>query len=139
MADRFPHPKFQAIVAGVALPGAKLYIYQNGTTTPVASGVALDGRNGSDVSNPLIMDANGEADLWLTPGNTVTLKLDNSDDVQQWSVDGVSANDVAYWTDNGLGIGYSGNVGIGQEADSNTLGMIVTGKHTIYRPLLNVI
>jgi hypothetical protein len=126
MAGRFPHPKFQAIVAGVALPGAKLYIYENGTTTKVGAGVALDARSGSDVDNPLIMDANGEADLWLKPGSQYTLKLDNSSDVQQWSIDGVSANDLETWIASGSDISYqAGNVGIGGDAGTETL--LVTG------------
>jgi len=126
MAGRFPHPKFQATVAGVALPGAKLYIYETGTTTKVGAGVALDSRSGSDVANPLIMDANGEADLWLKPGSQYTLKLDNSADVQQWSVDGVSANDLEAWISSGNDISYqAGNVGIGGDAGTETL--LVTG------------
>lgn len=126
MAGRFPDEVYRAQVGTTVYPGAKLYIYENGTTTKVGVGVALDARNGSDVANPLIMDANGEANLWLKPGAQYTLKLDDADDVQLRSKDGISANDLESWTTSGSDISYSaGNVGIGGAAGSETL--LVTG------------
>lgn len=68
------------------LVGGKLYTYQSGTTTPQATYVAAAGAANA---NPIILDANGECDLWLDPALSYKFVLKNSSDVTQWTVDSV--------------------------------------------------
>lgn len=82
-----PMIKFKATYAnGCPLVGGKVYTYLAGTTTPVASYVSEDGAANT---NPVILNAKGEADVWLDPtiaykievqdseGNVITPPVDN--------------------------------------------------------------
>lgn len=71
---------------GNPLAGGKLYTYAAGTTTPLATytSSAVSTPN----ANPVVLDANGEADVW-TSGASYKLVLKNSLDVTQWTVDNV--------------------------------------------------
>lgn len=80
-----PAPKFRAVGAdGLALVGGKLYSYTAGTSTPKDTYVSIAG---SANTNPVILDARGECDLWLN-GN-YKLTLTDSDDEVIWSVDDI--------------------------------------------------
>jgi len=131
MAGRFSHPKFRSFLAsGAPNNGGKVYIYETGTTTKVGAGSALDARGGSDVANPLILDAAGEGDLWLAAGAQYTIKVDTSADVQLSSTDGISSDDLSTWVNSGSDIYYSaGNVYIGASSGTETLD--VTGTAAI--------
>ena len=89
MANLTPFPKFRAFDGnGFALSGGKLYTYEPGTLTPKASYTTQAG----DVANanPVILDSNGEANVWLTgPYRAI---LHNSSDVLQWDVDNVNVS-----------------------------------------------
>ena len=88
MGQLLSYPKFKAHSAtGVALSGGKLYTYTAGTTTPKAtySDAALTTPN----ANPVVLDTNGEAVVWLDGSYYLVLK--DSDDVEQWTMDDVSA------------------------------------------------
>ena len=91
MADLSPSPKFKAFVTGTSTPlaGGKLYTYLAGTTTPQATAKDLAGTANT---NPVILDANGECDLWLG-GFSFKIILKDSLDVQQWSVDNIRSPD----------------------------------------------
>jgi len=71
---------------GDPLVGGKIYTYAAGTTTPLAT--YTDATGGTPNTNPIILDANGEADIWL---GTASYKfvIKNSSDVTQKTVDGV--------------------------------------------------
>lgn len=69
------------------LSGGKLYSYVAGTTTPLAT-YADEGEESAN-SNPVILDANGEANIWLSTGS-YKFVLTDADDVIQWTVDNVS-------------------------------------------------
>jgi len=122
MAGLFSFPKFRASVltTGAPLAGGKLYVYENGTTTLTNS--YTNRGAGTANANPVILDANGEADVWLPLGALYTLKLVNSADVQQWSKDGISSGDISSWILSGLDVYFSaGKVGIGGVAGSEAL------------------
>lgn len=89
MADLSPSPKFKGFVAGTSTPlaGGKLYTYLAGTTTLQAT--AKD-QAGTANTNPVILDANGECDLWLG-SFSFKLVLKDSLDVTQWTVDNVQS------------------------------------------------
>lgn len=67
MAYLFTAPKFQAFAAtGSPLAGGKVYTYEAGTTTPKATYTTQAGS--VENANPVILDANGCADIWLGDG-----------------------------------------------------------------------
>ncbi len=72
---------------GNPLAGGKLYTYQAGTTTPQAT--YTDSTGGTPSANPIILDANGEAAMWVNPSFSYKFVLKNSSDVTQWTVDNV--------------------------------------------------
>lgn len=72
---------------GNPLAGGKLYTYQSGTTTPQAT--YTDSGGGTPNANPVVLDANGEAAVWVDPELSYKFVLKDSNDVTQWTVDGV--------------------------------------------------
>jgi hypothetical protein len=81
-----PSPKFRAVGAdGLALVGGKLYTYTAGTSTPKES--FTDYGLGTANTNPVILDARGECDLWLS--GSYKLTLTDADDALIWSVDDI--------------------------------------------------
>lgn len=60
-----PYPRFKAWypATGTPLAGGQLYTYQPGTTTAKPSYTSSTG--GTTNPDPVILDANGEADVWL--------------------------------------------------------------------------
>jgi hypothetical protein len=86
----FYTPKFRAFDSnGDPLAGGLLYTYAAGTSTPLATYTTRAG----DVANanPVVLDANGEANVWLTPSTDYKFELRNSASVVQWTVDNVPA------------------------------------------------
>lgn len=72
---------------GAPLAGGKVLTYSAGTTTPLATYTTRAGSVAN--SNPVILDDNGEADIWGTPGLLYKIRLTNSLNVIQWTVDNV--------------------------------------------------
>lgn len=85
-------PKLQFFDAnGNPLAGGKLYSYAAGTTTPLATYTDYGG--GTANSNPVVMDARGEANVWFG-SSMYKLKLTDADDVEVWTVDNLNGPDV---------------------------------------------
>lgn len=83
----FNYPKFKAFTtAGVPLAGGLLYTYEQGTTTPKTtySDSALSVAN----TNPIVLDANGEANVYLSGYYKMVLKT--SAGVTLWTLDNVA-------------------------------------------------
>ena len=76
---------------GVPLASGKLYTYEAGTTTPKAT--FTDSSEAVENANPIILDSDGYADLWLGDG-TYKLVLKDSNDATIKTLDNV-AGDVA--------------------------------------------
>lgn len=72
---------------GLPLAGGQLYSYQAGTTTPQ---VTYSNSTGTTNSNPVVLDANGYADVWLDPTLSYKFILQDSNSTVLWSVDNVS-------------------------------------------------
>lgn len=72
---------------GNPLAGGKVYSYQAGTSTPQAT--YTDSTGTSANTNPVILDASGEADIWLDQELSYKIVLDDANDVQQWETDGI--------------------------------------------------
>lgn len=81
------------------LVGGKLYSYEAGSTTPLATYV--DQAGATPNTNPIILDANGEAVVFITSGVQYKFILTDANDVVIWTQDDVS------------GVGFSGNLGTG--------------------------
>lgn len=84
-----PFPKFLAVdSAGASLPGALIYTYAAGTTTPLAT--YTDSTGTVPNSNPVVCDSAGAANVWLTAGSAYKFVLQNSSGVVQWTVDNIT-------------------------------------------------
>jgi hypothetical protein len=109
MASPLFFPRFRAFTTnGAPLNGGKLYTYIPGTSTPKATytTAALSVAN----ANPVILDANGEANIFTGDGEAYKVVLYDSLDVLQWSIDNVvfgagsgltSDLSAVNWIDNG--------------------------------------
>ena len=87
-----PYPRFRAFYPGTSNPlaGGQLWTLQPGTSgTGFLKATYTDSTGQTANSNPVILDANGEADVWLS-GYT-KLVLQDASGVQVWSVDNVSS------------------------------------------------
>lgn len=62
--------------AGNPLSGGKLYSFQAGTLTPLATYTDRGGGTGN--SNPVILDSAGRADVWLSTNVPYKLRLENA-------------------------------------------------------------
>ena len=84
-----PAPKFQAFDNnGDPLVGGKLYTYASGTSTPLATYTDSGGLTAN--ANPVILDARGEANVWLTIGSAYRMVLkDSTDATTFYTIDGV--------------------------------------------------
>ncbi len=81
-----PGPKFQAFADdGSFLVGGKLSTYAHGTATPLPT--YQDATGGAANTNPTILDARGEANVWFTEGLAYDIVLHDADDVLIWQVD----------------------------------------------------
>jgi len=89
MASLSPTPKLQFFgTDGLPLVGGKLYTYAAGTTTPLATYTDYTGNTQN--TNPVILDSNGEADVWLPNTTNYKYVLKTSTDTLLYTVDYVS-------------------------------------------------
>ena len=83
-----PTPVFKAFDNnGSPLANGLLYSYIAGTTTPQAT--YTDSTGGTPNTNPVVLNARGEANVWLNPTQGYKLVLTDSLGNQVWSVDGI--------------------------------------------------
>ena len=125
MAVITPIPKTQFIGAdGIPLVGGKVYTYQAGTTSPQ---VTYTDSTGSEANtNPIILDSRGEANIWLGEA-TYKFKLTDSNDVEQWTVDYISAPTTA------VSPVLTGNVTISTDSSGPALKVTQTGTGDVMR------
>lgn len=88
MAHLMVSPKRQFFDSnGNPLSGGKVYTYEAGTSTPLAT--YTDKGAGTANSNPIILDSRGEADIWLS-SSAYKISVYDSDDNLIYTVDDVS-------------------------------------------------
>ena len=93
MSFQFTAGRFRAFDNyGNPLVGGKLYSYASGTTT--AKATYTDSTLTTPNTNPILLDARGEADVWLGSG-AYTFTLRGPDDVLIGSEDGIAAPEGA--------------------------------------------
>jgi microcystin-dependent protein len=120
-----PSAKMQFLdITGAPLVGGLLYTYAAGTTTPLAtytdnSGISLN-------PNPVVLNARGEASVWLG-ANTYKFKLADSNNNEIWTVDNISAPTSA------LSPVLSGNVVINTDSSNTALTITQTGTGAVLR------
>jgi hypothetical protein len=91
-----PVPLQQFNQGGVPCAGCKLFTYAAGTTTKLSSYTDSTGVTAN--SNPIILDSNGQAAVWLTAGSAYKLVLSPPTDTDPPT--------SPYWTENDItGIG----------------------------------
>lgn len=104
MAEIYSSPRFsETDDNGRPLAGGRLYTYENGTTTPAptykdAAGTILN-------TNPIILDARGDAVIFLQPGKVYTFVLRNRFNSLIWTQNDIQFSDL---------IGVTGSLTIGQ-------------------------
>lgn len=119
MAVLSPSPKMQFFdINGEPLVGGKVYTYQAGTTTPLAT--YTDNTNASANPNPVILNARGEAAIWIG-GLNYKFKLTDANDVEIWTVDYISG------PISGVSPALSGNVTIDTNSSGPALKITQTG------------
>jgi hypothetical protein len=121
MAVLSPPPKAQFFDAnGEPLVGGKVFTYQAGTTTPLATYTTSGGTTPN--TNPVILDARGEADIWYSPGVSYKVVLKDAADATIWTVDNIAiAGSMAAQNANSVNI-TGGNIGSGVTFNGNTTG-----------------
>ena len=82
----FPYHQFLTD-AGVVAAGYKLYTYESGTTTALAS---YSDSGGTSNANPIVLDSEGRAKIFLS-GNAYKFVLKTAADVTVWTIDDVYA------------------------------------------------
>ncbi len=88
MASLTPTPKQQFFDAnGNPLVLGKVYTYQGGTTTPIATYVDQVGATAN--TNPIILDARGMANIWLQSTVAYKFVVTDSADVLQYTTDNI--------------------------------------------------
>lgn len=73
--------------AGNPLANGKVFTFQAGTSTPLAT--YTDSTGGTPNANPIILDAAGFANIWLTNNIAYKFQVQNSASVTQWTVDNI--------------------------------------------------
>src|SRR2546428_7255108 len=90
-----PVPKHQLLGNnGQTVPGAKIFTYAAGTTNKLAT--FTDSTGAVPNTNPIIADASGRFDCWLTPDTAYKIVFSPSTDSDPpanafWTVDGIVA------------------------------------------------
>lgn len=91
MAELLINPRFREFDSnGDPLSGGKLYSYIAGTVTPLSTFSDHDAVTPN--ANPVVLDANGAANIWISSAYSYKFILTDADDVVQWTVDNVSTS-----------------------------------------------
>lgn len=88
-----PPPVFQWLTANGPLVGGQLYSYAAGTSTPLATYADETGTAANP--NPVILDANGSANVWLGSASYKLVLMDALNNVL-WTVDNINATQTAF-------------------------------------------
>lgn len=89
MAVLAPEPKAQFFYAdGTPLVGGKVYTYAAGTSTPLATFTNANATTPN--TNPVILDARGECNLWFAPATSYKVVLKDADENLIWTVDNIA-------------------------------------------------
>ena len=100
-----PAPKLQFFTAaGAPLSGGRVYTYSAGTSTPYPT--YTDSTGSVANTNPVVLDARGEASIWLEQGKAYKIELRDSANVLIYTQDGLTSQgdlSTLYFTQAGTG------------------------------------
>lgn len=82
------YPKFQSFYNGAPNAGGLVYTYISNTTTPLAT--YTDNTGGTPNANPIVLDSNGEANIWLTQTSTYTFQINTASNTVIDTVNGIT-------------------------------------------------
>lgn len=101
---------------GDPLESGKVYSYETGTTTPIDTYTTIAG----DVANtnPVILNARGQADIYLGAGKAYRIVVTDENDVVQMTIDPVFGEGFAGFGDQWLNVKNYGAVGDGVTDDT---------------------
>lgn len=93
----FNYPKFKYTIASTGQPGAgyKLFTYEEGTSTKKTTWTSL--AKTAENTNPIILDANGEWDVWIDGNYKFVLAPPTDTDPPTspiWTVDAIRSSDT---------------------------------------------
>lgn len=108
---------------GDPLASGKLYTYEAGTTTPLATYTNSTGVTAN--ANPIILDARGECSVWIDSSAAYKFVLKDSSDVTIWTIDQISADAGA-----STARGYSNYAALRAVEGSGDLVALVAGRST---------
>lgn len=129
-----PPAKFSSeLVTGLPLAGGKLYTYEAGTSTLYDT--YTDSTGATANTNPVILDARGEANVWLEQGVAYKYVLKDSLDVLIWTVDQINSAPAGGFTQlfgNGTvsapSISFLNSTGMGfYRISNNVMGLATAG------------
>jgi hypothetical protein len=121
---------------GDPLAAGKVYTYYAGTLNPV---VTYSNKDGTENTNPIVLDAAGKADIWLADNGNYKFVIKDADDVDVETID-----DITYPTTGGGGGGggealRAGTSNISDAASSLTVAFSTAVADTAYRVAANFI
>jgi len=121
MAVLSPPPKAQFFDAnGDPLVNGKVYTYAAGSTTPQATFTTAAA--GTANTNPVDLNARGEADIWYSPGVSYKVVLKDAADATIWTVDNITiSGSMATQNANNVNI-TGGTIGSGVTFNGNITG-----------------
>ena len=91
-------PRFFDNVTGAPLAGGQVFTYLAGTSTPQTT---YSNSTGTTNTNPVVLDANGYADIWLDPTLAYKIVLMDANSNLLWSVDQVTyTTGISTWNAN---------------------------------------
>lgn len=132
MANLCPYLKFKETDSnGDPLSGGKLYSYIAGTSTPL--GTYTDESGATPNSNPVILDASGRADVWLSAASVYKFALYDSNDNLIWTVDDISGGSASTvsttswgaWSEHAVTDGQSATDLTGETADGASYSSVI--------------
>lgn len=97
MASIFGYPRFRHILPdGSPAVGYKVASFLAGTSTPTPTYTSQD--QSATNTNPVILDGNGEAAIWLAPNISYKLVLRTDADVDIWTLDQIQTPEGGFFT-----------------------------------------
>lgn len=81
---------------GAPLAGGQLFTYAAGTTTPLGT---YSNSTGTANANPVVLDSNGYADVWIDPTLSYKFVLEDVNSNVLWTVDNISSPfEITAWS-----------------------------------------
>lgn len=114
-ADLAPtYPRFTAVINGGVVSGGYVYTYETGTATPLTT--YTDQTGDTENSNPVVLDTDGQADIWLISGKQYRFVVQDSDETTLATIDEITGIFPITFTINSATSGYiavySGTTGL---------------------------